>query len=169
MDIPSLIYDELIYKKYKTYIKTLNKLLKYIPIKYFNKLKSIHVNLSSLLSHNEKRKKIGGKRNKVKLSDCLGYYSFPKIVLFIDNIISNSSKYLMIIPLFKYLILSKTLYHELGHHVHKCIKPEYKEKEKNAEEYRIYFQILMFKKRYWYLFYLFIFIKKIFNIFHKKK
>jgi len=42
------------------------------------------------------------------------------------------------------------LYHELGHHVHYFIRPEYKEKEDVADDWRNRFMANFLRKKYWY-------------------
>jgi len=59
---------------------------------------------------------------------------------------------MLLLPIFKYLAMSDTLYHEIGHHIHNCLKPEYSDKEKKAEYYNKLFSRKMGRKRFWYLY-----------------
>ena len=123
MEKPQVIFSNEALQNYKRYRRIILNLLKYVPEKYFNNLKTINVTRAVDLSRNEKRTKIGGKRNKVNTNKCLGYYSRPvngtpaSITIYIDNIASYFKGCIPnLIPVMKYYILSETLYHEIGHH-----------------------------------------------------
>ena len=55
------------------------------------------------------------------------------------------------IPLIRNLAIAAVLYHELGHHVHLFIRPEYREKEDVADEWKKRFTTIFIQRRYWYL------------------
>ncbi len=88
-----------------------------------------------------------------------------------DNISSDWPKILWCIPFIKFTDVSLTLYHEIGHHVHRYIKPEYKNKELVADDYAKILSKRMGRRRYWYLFpfiFIIVIIGKIYKLIKKK-
>ena len=67
-----------------------------------------------------------------------------------DNTLNNFSSTLLWIPLFRMTSIGEVLYHELGHHVHYYIRPEYREKEDVADDWSRKFLTNFIRRRYWY-------------------
>lgn len=129
-------------------------LLSYVPTKYLNGLSKIVVTNSLSLSHSRRRQKTWSRKKKYKISKCCGLYHGEKsgawIELFIDNILGDDSKTILKIPLLRDYILGPILFHEVGHHIHKYVKPENREREDVADKWKNYFM----KKtniKYWYI------------------
>ncbi|MFW6030016.1 MAG: hypothetical protein ACOCRO_07145 [Halanaerobiales bacterium] len=146
-----------IYKGYKPKFKvklTIEDLISYIPPKYVVNLNKIILTNSSALSRKERKQKTWSRNKKYKINECRGlYYSDKKkdkayIKLIIDNIIDNSK--VNYIPLFRDLIIAPVLFHEVGHHIHKFIKPEYREREDVADNWGDKF-IGLLGLKYWFL------------------
>jgi hypothetical protein len=49
------------------------------------------------------------------------------------------------------LLIGRTLYHEVGHHIHRTRHPEYKDREAVANEWRDRLMGCHMRRRYWYL------------------
>jgi hypothetical protein len=47
--------------------------------------------------------------------------------------------------------IARVLYHELGHHVHLFVRPEYRETEDVADDWRDKFMRIFLRGKYWYL------------------
>lgn len=55
------------------------------------------------------------------------------------------------LPLLRNIGFGLVLFHELGHHIHHTIRPEYTEKEDVAENWAAKLTVNLIRKRYWYL------------------
>ncbi len=68
-----------------------------------------------------------------------------------DQIVRPLPRWALWFPILKRFALAQTLYHELGHHIHYTIRPEYKEKEDVADEWGKKLGGVFFRRKYWYL------------------
>ena len=75
----------------------------------------------------------------------------PWIELYLDKIFQDVPKWALWIPPVRDLIVAEVLYHELGHHVHLFIRPEYREREDVADDWRNKFGGNFLRHQYWYL------------------
>ena len=75
----------------------------------------------------------------------------PWIELYVDQIASKSPRWALWLPLVTRVELAHTLYHEIGHHTHCAIRPEYKEREDVADEWRRKLGKKYLRRRYWYM------------------
>ena len=134
-----------------------NRLLNGIPQQYLIGLKSLFLTNSSNLPHDFRKGKTKSRGRKVTMVDCLGYYqekqkSRPaQIVLLMDNMLDSTPNFFLRIPLILDAVISHTLYHELGHHIHKTQAPQYAEKEDVADEWLRKLRRHYFRKHYWYM------------------
>jgi hypothetical protein len=163
------------YKDYSTTIpvkKIVSRLLNGIPQKYLRRLDYVLLINASRLNHDERNKKIKSRGKKVQMQKCQGLYIQPwkgkeaHIELFVDRIISPNGKVDPKIPLLLRLLFkiinktnivrdfrfSQTLYHEIGHHIHKTQNPEYKEREDVADVWAEKLIRYYFYHKYWYIF-----------------
>jgi hypothetical protein len=75
----------------------------------------------------------------------------PWIELFVDKIVDPyRSSFWFRRRLIQDLCLGEILYHEVGHHVHDFVRPEYREKEDVAESWAGFFAVRHFRFTYWY-------------------
>lgn len=152
MSAPKVINSISISSKYYNFEKTVVKALKYVPKKYLIGLDTIELVEASKLNRNARRKKIG---NNVSQSKSLGYYTQafkgepPSITIHIDNIFSNYSWFTA--TFLRFYLITLTLYHEIGHHIHLEIEPEHRNKEFTANEYRNKLRGIMVRRKYWYI------------------
>lgn len=75
----------------------------------------------------------------------------PWIELYVDQILKAYPRWAVWIPLIKYLALGDTLFHEIGHHVHYTVRPEHREGEDVADDWKKKFTGNFVRNRYWYL------------------
>jgi hypothetical protein len=54
------------------------------------------------------------------------------------------------LPFFRDVAIGDVFYHELGHHVHLFIRPEYREKENVADDWGKKFMTNFIRREYWY-------------------
>jgi hypothetical protein len=171
--------DILIEEKYNyNFDKDINKLklvpvvknlLKYVPKRWLEGIKNIYITDTKNFNRNDIRY-----YNKKKYLNkvVLGTYENLKdnkgiIIIYVDNILKTCSYNPLIAPLTKYFKISEILYHEIGHHIHNTIKPEFKEKENTANYYKEKLHRSLIRKRYWYLI-IFLFPLILINYFKKK-
>lgn len=132
-------------------------LIRYIPPIYLGGLKRVILTNSSALSHDRRRERTWHRNRKIKISDSQGAYQQQwkgnpaYIEIFVDNALEGRPGTLLKIPFIRDMSLASVLYHEIGHHIHRTIYPEYQEREKTAEDWNQRLMRLYFKKRYWYL------------------
>lgn len=154
-------------------VKIVNRLLDGIPSKYLNGLQSIICTNASGLNRKRRREKTISRKRKVPSNTSRGLYHQywngqpAYIELFIDNIFyPKRSRDDIKIPSFFRIILgwltrrsffrdfrlSMTIYHEIGHHIHKTQAPEFAEHEDVADMWCEKLQMHYFYRKYWYIF-----------------
>lgn len=163
------------YKNYKPSVDAITivrTLIHYIPVKYLVGLKHIIITNSSNLSRNRYRSKTWYRKQRVQLIDACGVYhqqwkgASAWIEIFVDNTINMWPRILLKIPLIRDIAFAGVLYHEIGHHIHKTVHPEYVEREDVAEKWSRKLTRAYIKQKYWYLlpiFFLLIILIKIFK------
>jgi hypothetical protein len=73
------------------------------------------------------------------------------IVLLVDNLVESYPAWVLRLQFFRALMLSDTLYHEIGHHIHATQVPEYKEREDVADDWAIKLSRRHFWRKHWYI------------------
>jgi len=150
--------------------KTVENLLFGIPQKYYNKLGKIMLTNSKALNRKARRETTLARGKKYKLSECCGWYNREwkgkpsEIVILVDNVLRGRPKWELFFPLFKSLALSDVLFHELGHHIHRTMVPEYKEKEDVADRWQERLSRTYYLRRYWYTILIFVLLYFLFFI-----
>ena len=138
--------------------RAIRLLLKHVPSKYLVGLRSIVVMNTSAFPQNQRRLKTWSRGKKTKLVEALGSYqgawqkSPASIELYIDNILKQASKPFCRLPFVRNFLLAETLYHEIGHHIHKTHRPEHREREDIADEWQRKLIRNFVADRYWFLF-----------------
>ena len=132
-------------------------LIHYVPLQYLKGLKRITLTNASGLSHEGRREQTWSRGKRVRVADALAFYQRPnpsspaRIEIFVDNICNSWPLQLLRIPLLRHCVLANTLYHEIGHHIHAAVHPEYAEREAVADRWTRNLTTGFVKKRYWYL------------------
>jgi len=136
------------------------RLLETVPEKYLHGLDCVILNNFSGLSRNRRIGKLPSKGKRIARSNVLGLYrrewmgTPASIELHVDKIIASAERQRvpLWLPLARDWWFAETLYHELGHHVHHAVRPEYKEKEDVADDWQLRFSRNFLRKKYWYTF-----------------
>jgi hypothetical protein len=137
--------------------KIIRRLLTAIPAKYVRGLDCV---VLTNLSGQPRRHRLGkttSRGRRISQSRVLGRYhpkwrgQPPWIELYIDQILSRLPRWAIRIPAIREVMIGSTLYHELGHHVHMFIRPEFREKEDVADDWGKKFSAHFFRREYWYL------------------
>jgi hypothetical protein len=148
------------YRNYKPRVnvsKTVRKLLDRVPPEY---TRGLHCVVLTNLSGQPRRSRLGkatSRGHRISASRIAGLYHQewkgqpPWIELYVDQILGHWKPLPMWIPVLRDFAVARTLYHELGHHVHLFIRPEYREKEDVADAWRDKFMRMVLRRKYWYL------------------
>jgi hypothetical protein len=138
--------------------KTVRILLRYVPAKYLAGLKTIVVTNQQAMSHDKKRRKLWSRRRKIPMDRVRGTYhqawkGDPAwIELFIDKVVPPDTPTVALwFPIIRCLFVGEVLYHEIGHHIHKTQRPEYREREDVADEWGHKMGRTFLRTGYWYL------------------
>ena len=129
---------------------SVRQLLRVVPEKYLSGLHKVTLTNSTRLRKAYRGKLWAGKR-RVRPADCHGLYANGQIQLLMDQILSEVPELFLLFPPLKKYLIAKTLYHEVGHYIHKVESPGYRaNRETFADEWRDKL-IRVFLRRYWYL------------------
>lgn len=141
---------------------SVERLLAGISKEYLSGLATVVLRDSGSLNHDRRRAKTRRLGKKVRVQECAGLYheawrGEPAwIEIFVDNALPSNKES----PVFKFLIkfsfiqdvtLSGTLYHEIGHHIHKTRSPEFGERERIADQWKKKLERSYFKHKYLYI------------------
>jgi hypothetical protein len=131
--------------------RSVERLIAGIPPEYLAGLEKIVLRDSSVLTPHEKKK-----RAQRPGQVLLGTYHRGRgetrsyIDLFATEIAEDTGS-LRWLSLWADLVVSRVLYHEIGHHIHRHIRPEHRDPETVASEWRRTLTRHYFRRRYWYL------------------
>ena len=137
--------------------KTIQILLQYVSEKYLVGLRTIVLTNQKALSHDQRRRKLWSRGRKLSMDGVRGtYHQASKgapawITIFVDTTIASIPPGLLRIPLMRNTIFAEVLYHEIGHHIHKTCKPEFREREDVADDWKRRLGRQFVRSRYWYL------------------
>ena len=128
---------------------SVRQLLAVVPEKYLSGLYKVTLTNSGRLR--KVRGKLWAGKDRVRPAECRGLYSEGHVQLLIDQIFCECPEYFLLFPPLKKFLLAQTLYHEIGHHIHKLESPGYRaNREPFADEWRDKLMPL-FLRRYLYL------------------
>ena len=122
-------------------LKSIKRFVRYTPQKYFAGLQSINLTNIGTLNRKSRRNKIKSRKRTVSLNDCAGWYvekwnnEPAHIELLVDNNFDGYPAWILKIGFISAVAFSKTLFHELGHHIHKTQVPEHFEREDVADKW----------------------------------
>lgn len=137
--------------------RVVHKLLARVPDQHIRGLDCV---VLSNLSGQPRRKRLGKtttRGRRVPRSRVAGLYHQkwkgqpPWIELYVDQILRPWPRWTLWVPFFRDFAIGHVLYHELGHHVHLFLRPEYREKEDVADDWGKKFMVEFVRGEYWYL------------------
>jgi hypothetical protein len=134
-----------------------HELLSSVPSKYLRGISCVVLTNESALPRRDRKGKIWSRRRKVDKSRILGRYhanhrsnSSAWIELRVDKIIEGLKGAPRWLPIAREVVFGDVLFHEVGHHIHKTIRPEYTEKEDVADRWASRLNANFVRKKYWY-------------------
>lgn len=122
----------------------IRRMLESIPEKYLNGLSEIVLTNTAGMSRERRRSVTRSRKRKVRMLDARGLYHpawqsrSAWIEIFVDNTIRGWEKgiWLRLLPVIREGKLGDVLFHEIGHHIHYTMRPEYKEREDVADTWK---------------------------------
>jgi len=112
---------------------------------------------ASGLTRRRKRQRAKSESGTFLLTETRGLYhgcssSQPAwIELFVDNVLDGCPLFLLRAPIIRDVLLLRTLYHEIGHHIENTQAPVHRGKEATADEWMRRLGRSYFRRHYWYL------------------
>ena len=155
--------------------KAIERIVKTIPSQNLSGLHSIVLTNSSSLSRAQKRKKVRSGNKKYYLKECPGLYFCKRqnepayIQINIENILSYYPSCIRLSRFATDLILSKFLFHEIGHHINETQVTGHKDNEGAAEEWSKKLTHKYIWRKYWYVMILLLPFRGVINWLRKKK
>jgi hypothetical protein len=134
-----------------------HKLLSTVPEKYVRGLDCVVLTNQLALSRENRVGKVWSRGRKVHKSSARGIYHYGKgsrlayIELRVDRIVADLTSLTLRVPFAREVCFGSVLFHEAGHHIHRTVRPEYKEKEDVAERWAAKLGFNFIRKAYWYL------------------
>jgi hypothetical protein len=137
-------------------VKTVRLLLRYVPPQYLAGLRTIVLTNHQALSHDRRRQKLKSRGKKIPMNRVRGTYhqawkgNPAWIRIFVDQTMQNlpAGRW---IPILRTLNMADVLYHEIGHHIHKTSRPEFREREDVADAWKNKLERNLARSRYWFL------------------
>ena len=133
-------------------------LLRYVSPRYLVGLKTIVLTNRAALTRDKRKQKVWNRNRKVRLAESLGSYSASRksspasVWLYVDNIVEAGVAWFNWVPVLRYAVAGKVLYHEIGHHIHAVIRPVHEGRENVAEDWSDKLMKNFYRKHYWYIF-----------------
>jgi len=133
-----------------------HELLRTVPDKYLTGLDCVVLTNTAGLSRRDRVGKVWSQKRKFDKSSVLGRYhgrsgnSSPYIELRVDRIILGLKGFPFRIPMLRDIVFGHVLFHEIGHHIHNTVRPEYDQKEDVADKWAGKLNGDFVRKKYWY-------------------
>jgi hypothetical protein len=166
---------------YRNYIPPLDalaivqELLRTVPDKYLTGLDCVVLTNTEGLSRRDRVGKVWSRKRKFDKSSVLGRYhgrsgnSSPYIELRVDRIIFGLKRLPSRIPMLRDIVFGHVLFHEIGHHIHRTVRPEYDEKEDVADKWAGKLNRNFVRKKYWYALPILIPVLKFYKLMRRKQ
>jgi hypothetical protein len=148
------------YKEYvppKSAFRSIKRLIRNTPKKYFTGLDLIHLTNTGALNRKLRKQKTKSRKRKVALNESAGWYvekwnnEPARIELLMDKIYYDYPTWALKISFITDVAMSRTFFHELGHHIHKTQAPEHIDAEDVADKWKRKLSKRFFWKKYWYI------------------
>lgn len=124
-----------------------HRMLDSVPRAYLAGLGAVVLSNASGLSGKRRKTRVKSRKRRAGLVAAKGLYHPASrgnnawIEIFVDNTLQGWEKGCWLrIPYIRELSISDVLFHEVGHHVHRAVRPEYREKEDVADVWKVRLQ-----------------------------
>lgn len=143
---PQVIVNFIGYKPPFDVASTAQRVLDSVPRKYLTGLGSVVLTNSEALTRKRRNNTIKARQRKVRMGAAAGLYhpaangNRAWIQIFVDNTLRGWEGWWLRVPFIRESKLSDVLFHEIGHHIHLAVRPEYREKEDVADVWKVRLQ-----------------------------
>jgi hypothetical protein len=133
-----------------------SRLLFSVPSKYKAGLDVVVLTNQSGAPRRWRLGKVTSRKRRLPQDRVLGRYHFAHkgrpawIELYVDKLVAGLSQY-RFVPLARTAIFAQVLFHEIGHHVHETVRPEFRETEDVADNWGRKLMANYFRTHYWYV------------------
>jgi hypothetical protein len=155
--------------------RLVRELLRTVPQKYLQGLDCVLLTNQAALPREGRVGKVWSRGRKLDKSRIRGRYwpgsrnRLPYIELRVDKIATTMGKVPGYIPFLRQVGFGHVLFHEIGHHVHHTIRPEYAEKEDVADDWAGKLNANFIRKKYWYALFLLVPAAKLYKFMKRKQ
>jgi len=154
-----------------------HELLSSVPSKYLQGLSCVVLTNQSALSRRDRKGKVWSRKRKFNKSRILGRYHrapprshySPWIELRVDKIVEGVTKAVLWLPFAREVAFGHVLFHELGHHIHRTIRPEHTEKEDVADKWAGKLNANFIRKKYRYAMPVIVPIAKVYGFMRRRQ
>ncbi len=133
--------------------KTVSRMLIATPPDRLVGLRAVVLTNKASLSHKRRRGVTWARKRKVRIANASGLYH-PRwgsdaawIEVFVDEIL-RPWRWSLNVPLWRDMLVSEVLFHEVGHHIQSTSHPEFREHETVADEWRDRLRSRYFRQEY---------------------
>ena len=133
------------------------RLLSTVDERHTHGIRAVVLTNIDALSRQVRRRKTKSRGRKIGLDQVAGLYhpawkgELAWIELFIDQILDGCPRWVLRFPVVRDTMLAQTLFHEIGHHIHKTQAPVHDEQEDVADAWTRRLGRQYFPRVYWYL------------------
>jgi hypothetical protein len=133
------------------------ELLASTPPAYLTGLHTVVLTNAAALTGSRKKAWTWRRGKKTRHLDAAGLYhpatrtDAPWIELFVDRTVGNVPRWAFRVPVVRSVIFGRTLFHELGHHIHASVHPEHRDPEDVAETWGRRLAWHHMRRRHWLL------------------
>jgi hypothetical protein len=138
--------------------RTIDRMLASVPSRYLVGLSEIVLTDRGELPRKRRRGVTYSRKKKVRILQARGMYHPASkatrawIEIFVDATVKPWEKGLWSkIPLIRELDLGQVLFHEIGHHIHYTVRPEYREKEDVVDVWKVRLERNYYRQRFSFL------------------
>jgi hypothetical protein len=122
----------------------IRRMLHTIPEKYLNGLSEIVLTNTAGMSRERRRSVTRSRKRKIRMLDARGLYhpagqrGSAWIEIFVDNVLKGWEKgWWLRLRFLREGQIGDVFFHEVGHHIHYTVRPEYREKEDVADVWKV--------------------------------
>ena len=128
-------------------VPVVRSMLDSVPKNYLAGLNAVVLSNASGLSGKRSKSRVKSRKRRVDLAAARGLYHAAHsrnpawIEIFVDNALRGWEKgWWLRFPFVRERRLSDVLFHEIGHHVHRTVRPEHREREDVADVWKVRLQ-----------------------------
>jgi hypothetical protein len=155
-DGPQIVVDYRSYTPNVDVVRIVQSLMQRVPAQFLRSLRQVTLTNIGAGPRHERRRRVRSRGLKRHATDALAVYhkasrsGAAEIEIFVDQVLDGIPRVVQLIPPIRDLLFARTLYHELGHHIHYTSHPQRGEPEDIADEWARKFIASFVRAKYWY-------------------